>query len=420
MAGKHRAKANRARQWATALVIGALSIGGSAVGMPGASAATASGIDTAYTYSPTATPTPTPATGRTASLISYGAKCDGVTNDQAALQRAINDVASQGGGTVLLPVGKCRIVQTSGAVSTTLSGSVVLQGSSGGTTLQFDTDQPGQFRQLFRVKGADAGLRNLDIVRTSDVYGIMIDVFASTGFTMDGVTLDGQGPKFPSGIHGIRLSANGSESIKDLKILNSAIRNTAYGLFQDSAITSLVDGITVDHSTFSGNGADDLEFNAPSGTMRNVNVTNSTFTGNVSTSANAGAGFAVGLANVQNSLIQGNSFEGYPLDPVHIEDRSAFVKVDSNRFTHNFTRSLDYACDVFIVSGSHDITVTRNDFDLSANTNNLVGVYIGSGGTDYPVPYTVNVTRNQFKLNAGSGTVTNNGGQNVTVDSPPA
>jgi|SRR5665213_668795 len=43
-------------------------------------------------------------------LMAVGAKCDGVTDDTAALNTALGDAYNQGGGTVVIPVAKiCRI-----------------------------------------------------------------------------------------------------------------------------------------------------------------------------------------------------------------------------------------------------------------------------------------------------------------------
>lgn len=49
------------------------------------------------------------------SLQQFGAKCDGVTNDTAAVQTAINWVNSLGGGALSLPPGLCRVANLQGA-----------------------------------------------------------------------------------------------------------------------------------------------------------------------------------------------------------------------------------------------------------------------------------------------------------------
>ena len=339
----------------------------------------------------------------TADLKTYGAKCDGSSDDQPAFARAVSDMAAKHG--VLTISGTCRIVRTDTSTTTPVTGAITIRGTSSNATLSLDTDRPGAYRELFKVSGDGVTLQNLTMKRVSNSYGVMISLNGPADFTLDGVVIDGQKNAFSSSdFHGLAIWGD-SGALSNARILRSTIKNTDYGLFQDSGVTTTTDGFEVSGSAFSGNRLDDLEFNAPKGKMVNVKVTDSTFADN--RSVGNGSGFGIGLANVQQATIQGNTFTGYKFEPVHIEDRSAFVTVDGNKFTNSFTAALNYASHVFVVSGSHDITVTGNVFDTAANTNRIDCVYAGPGGG--AAVGTVTVTDNQFKLGATARAIGNYG-----------
>lgn len=351
-------------------------------------------------------------------LRDAGARCDGRTNDQPALQSAIDTVAARGGGTVWIPSATCRIVQTRSVVLTQLYGGVTIRGRAATSQLTLDSDDPTQFRELFSVSGDGSGLVGLRLVRARDLYTVMIDIKQSTGFRMTDVLLDGrQSASGRQEVHGLRLNADPGTAVRDVVLDGVRIQNVGYGLFQDSAVTATTDGFRVEDSTFRRNSLDDLEFNSPLGVMRNVSVTGSTFSQNRVTDASSGAGFGVGLANVQYAEIRDNSFDGYAFEPVHIEDRSAYVTVDGNGFRRSFTTDLNYASHVFVIGASQHVTVTGNDFDTSANTANthLDCVYRGSG-SGVGMPSYVAITGNLFRLRPVAEAVGDYGSSHVTVN----
>jgi polygalacturonase len=373
---------------------------------------------TGITYpTTTAHPTNPSHSSNTVPLTAYGAKCDGQHDDQLSLQGALNDVSSKGGGVVVLPPSTCRIVQTESAPSTSLTGSVSIRGVLGKSTLLFDSDHADEYRELFKVSGAGASLYGVKLVRASDIYGVMIDIGASTDLALDNVVIDGKKDRFHAKtFHGIKLGGSSGDVIKNVTMVNTVIQNVDYGVYQASDTRSITDGFHVDSSIFTHNYADDLELNAPEGGITHVSVKNSRFSSNKMSDDSYAAGFGVGLSNVQHALIENNTFDGYRLEPVHIEDRSAFVTVSKNSFANSFTASASWASHIFIIGSSHDISITGNTFDTTANSNLISCVYVGAGGQP-TAPYNVSITGNTFELRSSAKDVAVYGATDVTTSS---
>jgi len=350
----------------------------------------------------------------TANVTDFGARCNGRHDDKQAFEAALAAVHAHGGGTLLIPAGNCRIVQTEASSSTELRGPVTIKGVSAAATISLDRDVPDSFRELFKVTGRGVKVSAIHLVRASAGLSVLLDIYGSHGFRMDNVVLDGRQNTIGGDGHGIELSGDVGTVISDVKITNSTIKNSAYGLFQASSTLATVHNVAVDHSTFVGNHDDDLEFNAPASTMTTIRVTNSTFRNNTYTDPSAGAGFGVGLAHVRDALLRNNSFNGYRYDPVHIEDRSGHVTVDGNTFKNSFTAPLDYASHVFIVDDSHAITITSNTFDTRGATNDIASVYTSAGGGTAP-PRDITITGNTFILRPHAVELANYGSPHVVL-----
>ena len=365
---------------------------------------------------PAAAP-PSPNNENTVLLTAYGATCDGQHNDQLALQAALNEVSSKGGGVVVVPPATCRILQTESAPWTNLTGPVTIRGASSLSTLSLDSDQPSAYRELFRISGTDPSLQGVRLVRAGDTYGVMVNIGASTNLSFDSVVIDGKKDVYGARVfHGISLGGSSGELIKDVSMVNSTIENVDFGLFQASNIRSTMDGFRVDSSTFIRNHADDLELNAPEGAITHISVTRSRFLDNKKPADSFGSGFGVGLANVQHVLIEKNTFKGYRYEPIHIEDRSGFVTIRDNSFSDSFTVPVNWASHVLVIGSSHDITITSNAFDTTANKNSIDCVYLGAGG-GLTAPDRVWVTGNTFKLRPSAEVIAVYGATNVTTSS---
>lgn len=364
------------------------------------------------TVVPRASTTPT----GTISLTAHGAVCDGASDDYPALKGALDDLRSRGGGTLRLPAGTCRIVLPA-AAPLSIDQPITIEGVGPSSVLGVDRPQADDFVELFRISASKARLANLSIERLSDGPTVMMQLRNTDQFVLDRVILDGRNDVFTQSYSmGIMFAPGDQDAVRRTVIRDSQIINSSYGLFQPNATTGTVSDFLVTRTVFRRNAATDLEFNAPEGTMTNIRVTNNSFRNNSYSDRAANAGFGVGLANVQDAVISGNSFDGYWFSPVHIEDRSAQVRVSGNQFTRSFTlRGFDFASHVIILSGSHHITITGNVFDTTGSADRVAAVWAGAGGAQVPAPTDVTVSGNRLRLKPSDAVMDNHAVQRATL-----
>ncbi len=331
-----------------------------------------------------------------ADIRDFGAVCDGVQNDRYAIRNAISYLSGLGGGVLNIPAGDCRMLQTAQVPYTYLPGNFTVRGQGASSRLSLACDVASGYNEMFRIKGDNITIENVSIVRSTPCSGVMLDIYPASNFTLRNVIIDGQGPSISGTMHGMVLASVRGAVYNNLTISNSVFRNLRFGFFQANNALTTTDSVLVDGTTFSGNSADDLEFNAPQGVMRNITVQNSTFVNNKSTAS--ASGFGVGFANVQGAVVANNTFDSYSYEPVHIEDRSSQITVSGNRFTNSFTASKSWASHIFIINDSHFITIQNNLFDTTGNTNRFQAVFVGTGGSTYLKPSDVSIIGNTYIL----------------------
>ncbi len=356
------------------------------------SAPFSSAIITSPTGPGSATPAPWP-TRAGVNLSAFGARCDGKADDTQALVKALAEIPKQGKD-IVIPAGICRVRTAGGGLD--VGSGTTLRGVNTRATLQLETT--GGWAALLHLQGSAITLQGLTLTRQGDFPGLLLNVGAVSTLRLRDVVLDGRVPTWPrQDLHGIMITATNGQRVKGVSMVGCTLKNLSFAMFQPSEGTPVVQGWTVDRSTFTGNGADDLEFNAPNSTMRDIRVTNSTFRDNRYPPNQHNAGFGVGLAHVTGAVIEGNTFSGYAQEPVHVEDRSSAITIANNSFVRTaMTSTYDWMAVMIISSGSSDVRVTGNTVDMRANTNKVAGVLTTGGGGAPPTRITI--TGNRFLL----------------------
>lgn len=330
------------------------------------------------------------------SLTAFGARCDGHADDTQALVQALAQVPPQGKD-IVIPGRTCRVVTAGGGLG--IGSGTTVRGESAASVVQLES--AGGFAALLHPEGTDITLSNLTLTRRGSFSGVLINLGAVQRLLLANVVLDGKVSVASEEFHGIMISAAQGSTLSQVSMSGCTLKNLTYGMLQPSSVGATTHGWSVDRSTFTGNWADDLEFNAPNALISNVRITNSSFSHNRFSSPTYAAGFAVGLAHVSGARVENNTFTGYQVDAVHIEDRSSDVVVRGNTFARVATSpQFSWAAAVFIVSGSQRIRVQGNLFDLRVNTNRVAGVLADGGGGSPPA--TVTITGNRFLLSASA------------------
>jgi hypothetical protein len=258
----------------------------------------------------------------------FGAVGDGATNDTAAIQAALTAISSAGGGQLFLPAGNYKCL-FSGLALFTLPANVEMVGAGAATILSIDDNSVAGSKQAFICSGANASIRNLSMVFDVD-DGVAFNLLADN-LTFDSLILNGGHTALnTTTFHGWSLSSNGTH--QGLVISNCSVSNFRFGLLRANNSTGTYRRITVQSNYFVDNYANHIAFNAPNGTVSDIDVLSNTFGSCPGGDAFGTFAIQLGMASVKNYRIIGNHFRQICKESIHLEEAGGSIVVDGNTF----------------------------------------------------------------------------------------
>ena len=327
-------------------------------------------------HPPVANCTPTPASSAVVSVkdATYGAKGDGVTDDTAAIQKAVNAMGGSG-GTVSVPAGTYMV---NALISIQMKGNMTLSLDSGAT-----------------LKAIPNSSANYTIVRISGVSNVNV-----VGGTLLGERSAHTGTGGEQGM-GLRITGNAAHiavvgvtakecwgdgftiaDANDVTLCNvTADHNRRQGL----SITG-GDGIVIKNSSFNNSKGtipeDGIDIEPNSGeTVNNVLITACVLSGNSGDGIEDGVPIAyTGQAFIYNLVIDGNTMVNNGVGTLHSGPRSGIEMSNTSGHTvTNNTIQNNAGYGIYLRDGVTGATVTGN----TITGNNLNGIlqYKSSGNT---------------------------------------
>jgi len=316
---------------------------------------------------------PAPTSSLVVNVRDKGAKGDGITDDTAAIQAAVNQVGGTG-GTVLIPDGTYLINGISdGWDGISLKGNMTLQLSSGATLQEIPNSHADssvitvQNVSNVNIIGGTVQGERAGHLGTTGESGMGINILASNNIVVDGVTTkEARGD-------GIYIGGSTIPS-KNITVCNLVSDNNYR---QGLSVTS-ADGVVIRDSIFKNSNGTlpeagiDIEPDSNAFYVRNIQILNSQFMNNAGEQILVYAGDSLqGIKPVTGIIIDGNDIysdkAGMPLsDNIGI----AVTNLDNVKITNNYITTNNYAIEFNRSTGN---IVTGNTSTASAFKPAVIG-----------------------------------------------
>jgi parallel beta-helix repeat protein len=340
---------------------------------------------------------PAPTSSLVVSVRNYGAKGDGVTDDTAAIQSAM-DVVGGTGGTLSIPDGTYLVNSTLNSNKGLLVRSNMTIKLSYGAVLKAIPNNSDTYAVLYLprvsnviiIGGTVEGERSKHS-GTSGEYGMGIWVASSQHIVIEGVTV--------KECWGDGFFIGGSLGSQDVTLCNVVSdHNRRQGLSLEKA-----DGVVIRHSTFKNTAGTSpeagIDLEPESGeTVNNVLIQGCTFTNN------AGGGLQVcvaisntGTAFTTNVVADGNVFTGNGLHAADGGSRGG-IQVSNcagNHFTNNLIQN-NNGSGILLRDNANNTVLTGNTVSGTTGSSGD-GIFVGSPCTGFTI------TSNTVTNNAGYG-----------------